>query len=195
MGFAFSFLGSIPPGTINISVMQLSLNRQYWAALRFAMAAALIEYPYVLIAVVFETWITSSPMIIANFQIIGGSVMLLLGVINLWSSVNPSKLTKKLELSGFRKGLLISIANPLAIPFWIGVTAYLKSNGWVDTTDSAVYLYALAISLGTFVLLALVALLAKKVAPLLQQSQLVKRLPGWAFIGLGLYTLGRYFID
>lgn len=193
MGFAFSFIGSIPPGTINVSVMQLSLNRQFWAAMRFAIAAALIEYPYALIAVKFETWITSSPMVIANFQIIGGSVMLLLGVINLWSSANPSKLSEKLQRSGFRKGLLISIANPLAIPFWVGVTAYLKSNHWADTTGNNIYLYALAISLGTFALLALVAVLAKKVAPLLQHSQLVKKLPGWIFIALGLYTFWQYF--
>ena len=195
MGFAFSFIGSIPPGTINVSVLQLSLNRQFAAAMRFAMAASLIEYPYVLIAVKFENWITSTPMIIANFQIIGGSVMLLLGVINLWSSVNPGKLSEKLQESGFRKGLLISMANPLAIPFWIGITAYLKSNHWVDTTENKVYFYALAISLGTFVLLVLVAILAKKVAPLLQHSQLVKKLPGWIFILLGLYTFWQYFIS
>lgn len=193
VGFVFSFIGSIPPGTINISVAQLSLNQQFWAAMRFATAAALIEYPYVLIAVKFETWITSSPMVIANFQIIAGSIMLILGVVNLWSSVNPSKLTEKLRESGFRKGLLISTANPLAIPFWIGVTAYLKSNYWVNTDGNNIYIYALGISLGTLVLLSIVAILAKMISPLLQHSQVVKKLPGWIFIVLGLYTFWQYF--
>jgi len=193
-GFFFSFIGSIPPGTINISVAQLSLKRQFWAAMRFAAAAALIEYPYVLVAVVFEGWITSSSVVIANFQIIGGSVMLILGLLNLWSSANPTKLTQKLQESGFRKGLLISIANPLAIPFWIGVTAYLRSNNWVDTSGSNIYYYALAISTGTFALLAVVALIAKKAAPILEHSQVVKKIPGWVFIVLGLYTFWNYFI-
>ena len=193
VAFAFSFVGSIPPGTINISVAQLSLNRQFWAAMRFATAAALIEYPYVLIAVKFEMWITSSPMVIANFQIIAGSVMLILGIVNLWSFVNPGKLTEKLRESGFRKGILISIANPLAIPFWVGVTAYLKSNQWIDTEGNNIYIYGLGVSLGTFVLLALTAILAKMIAPLLQRNQVVKKLPGWIFIFLGLYTFWQYF--
>jgi len=192
IGFVFSFIGSIPPGTINVSVAQLSLNKQFWAAMRFALAAGLIEYPYVLIAVKFESWITSTPMIIANFQVIAGSVMILLGIVNLWSTASPTKLTKKLQDSGFRKGLLISIANPLAIPFWVAVTAYLKSNDWVNTTGSNIYLYALAISLGTIALLSLVAILAKKIAPLLQHSQIVKNLPGWIFIVLGIYTFWEY---
>jgi threonine/homoserine/homoserine lactone efflux protein len=193
VAFIFSFLGSIPPGTINVSVAQLSLNKQFGAATRFAIAAALIEYPYVLIAVYFEQWITSSPVVIGNFQIIGGSVMLFLGILNLWSYNNPSKLTEKFRESGFRKGLLISIANPLAIPFWIGVTAYLRSNEWINTGNNNIYIYALAISIGTFTLLMLVALLAKKVAPILQHNQLIRKLPGWIFILLGLYTFGRYF--
>ena len=162
--------------------------------MRFAIAAGLIEYPYVLIAVKFESWITSSPMVVANFQIITGSVMILLGIVNLWSTTNPTKFTNKLQDSGFRKGLLISIANPLAIPFWVGVTAYLRSNEWVDTSGGNIYLYALAVSLGTVALLSVVAVLAKKTAPLLQQNKVVKKLPGWIFIGLGVYTFARYFV-
>jgi threonine/homoserine/homoserine lactone efflux protein len=117
--------------------------------------------------------------------------MLLLGILNLWSSSNPSKLSEKLQESGFRKGLLISMANPLAIPFWVGVTAYLRSNQWVNTRNNNIFIYALAVSLGTFMLLAVVAILAKKTAPLLQHSQVVKKLPGWIFIVLGLYTFWK----
>lgn len=191
-GFTFSFIGSIPPGMINVSVAQLSLNKQFLAAIRFAIVAALIEYPYVLIAVHFESWIISSPVVIANFQLIAGTVMLLLGIINLWSSANPSKLTEKFKESGFRKGILISLANPLAIPFWVGVTAYLKSNQWIDTGSNNIYFYALAVSLGTFTLLAMIAVSAKKVAPILQHIQVVKKLPGWIFIVLGAYAFWQY---
>ncbi len=35
IGLVFSFVGSIPPGTLNICVLQLGLERKTAAALRF----------------------------------------------------------------------------------------------------------------------------------------------------------------
>ena len=63
--FLFSFLGSIPPGTLNLTVLQLGIERKINIALRFAIAAALIEYPYAWLAVAFEGFITSSPVILS----------------------------------------------------------------------------------------------------------------------------------
>jgi len=44
VGLIFSFLGSIPPGTINLSVMQLGLKKQMQGALLFTLAAVLVEF-------------------------------------------------------------------------------------------------------------------------------------------------------
>ncbi|MBL6449716.1 LysE family transporter [Fulvivirga sp. 29W222] len=195
IAFIFSFLGSIPPGSINLSVIQLSLDSRLSAALRFALAAALIEYPYAFIAVQFEGWITSSPVIINNFKLIAASVMLLLGVVNLWpQKKSPSKIMETIRNSGFRKGVIISLLNPLAIPFWIGVTAYLNHQGWINLeTVDQVFVYVLGISVGTFFLLALLALLAKKLRPIIAESEFVKLIPGIVFLILGSYALLQYF--
>ena len=45
-GLIFSFLGSIPPGTMNLAVLQLGLEQKIKTALRFSLAVAIIEYPY-----------------------------------------------------------------------------------------------------------------------------------------------------
>jgi len=194
VSFAFSFVGSIPPGTINISVIQLSLDRKYYAAIRFALAAAIVEYPYAFIAVRFEEYITSTPLVVENFTIIAGLAMILLGILNLWPSKQPLQITEKYKHSGFRKGVVISMLNPLAIPFWIGVTAYLKSNGWVSTDNNLIYLYVLGVSAGTFALLLMLAVLAKKATRFVEQGLWLKKLPGTIFLLLGIYTLGRYFL-
>ncbi|MEQ9413449.1 MAG: hypothetical protein RIF39_06440, partial [Cyclobacteriaceae bacterium] len=57
LGAFFSFIGSIPPGTLNLSVLQLGLEGKVKTALRFALAVAIIEYPYTWIGVEFESWI------------------------------------------------------------------------------------------------------------------------------------------
>ncbi|HEY0651933.1 MAG TPA: hypothetical protein VGD65_02355, partial [Chryseosolibacter sp.] len=81
VGLVFSFIGSIPPGTLNILVLQLGLESKVKVAMRFAIAVAIIEYPYALIAVVFEDLITSSPVIAQNFQLVGATVMTVIGTL------------------------------------------------------------------------------------------------------------------
>ncbi|UII34447.1 LysE family transporter [Fulvivirga ulvae] len=195
IAFIFSFLGSIPPGSINLSVIQLSLDGKLSAAFRFALAAALIEFPYAFIAVQFEGWITSSPVIIDNFKLIAASVMIILGVINLWPrKKSPSKIMEAIRNSGFRKGVVISLLNPLAIPFWVGITAYLNHQGWIklESVDQ-VFIYVSGISVGTFFLLALLALLAKRLRPLIAENELIKIIPGIVFLLLGSYALLQHF--
>src|SRR5882672_4291119 len=88
LGFFFSFIGSIPPGTLNVSILQLSLQHKIAIATRFAFAVAIIEYPYAWIGVQFEYWLTSSPVVVENFQLIAAIVMTALAVFNLWPSKN-----------------------------------------------------------------------------------------------------------
>jgi len=195
IAFAFSFIGSIPPGSINLSVLQLAIDRRFKAALRFALAAALIEFPYAFIAVKFQGYLLSSPLIMDNLKLIAAVVMLVLGVINIYTSNKDANSTlKKLQDSGFRKGLIISILNPLAIPFWIGVTAYLSSINWIELKNTNyIFWYVAGVSAGTFALLALLAILGQKVSHLFKKSQLIHSIPGVVFLILGTYALLQYF--
>ncbi|MEQ8362226.1 MAG: LysE family transporter [Cyclobacteriaceae bacterium] len=193
LGAFFSFIGSIPPGTLNLSVLQLGLEGKVKTALRFALAVAIIEYPYTWIGVEFESWITSSPMVIDNFQLITAIVMVAIGVLNLWSAEKPTNFSLKFNESGFRRGLVLSILNPMAIPFWIGVTAYLKAQGWLDLSSvGLLHSYVLGTSVGAMILLTLFALLAKKLARYVKNSKMVKRIPGFTLLALGIYAFIKY---
>jgi len=195
IAFLFSFIGSIPPGSLNLSVIQLSLDNKLMAAIRFSLAAALIEFPYAFIAVKFEGLITSSPLVLNNFKLIAAMVMILLGIVNLatYSKSSTSKTLEKLKKSGFRKGVVLSILNPLAIPFWIGVTAYLKHQQWVQLSDNwLITVYVMGISVGTFSLLALLALLSQYLGSFFRKSTLIQIIPGVIFLILGLYALLEY---
>jgi len=194
VAFAFSFIGSIPPGSINLSVLQLSIDHKFPAAIRFALAAALVEYPYAYIAVIFQAYLTASPVIMNNLKLIAGLVMILLGIINLYASNHTSNQIRKLQSSGFRKGIIISILNPLAIPFWVGVTAYLSGNRWIAlNSTSDILIYVAGISLGTFALLFLLAILGKKISFLFQSNTVIHSIPGIIFLLLGSYALLQYF--
>lgn len=194
IAFGFSFIGSIPPGSINLSVIQLSLQGKMPAAFRFCLAAAITEFPYAYIAVIFESYITSSPVIVDHFRLIAATVMILLGIINVIPDKKGSERLKSFKESGFRKGVVISILNPLAIPFWVGVTAYLKHQGWIDVSSTPqIIAYVCGISLGTFALLALIALIAKKLGNLVSKTNALRLIPGIVFLLLGFYALLQYF--
>lgn len=194
-GLFFSFIGSIPPGTINVSVLQLSISGHFRSALRFALSATIVEFLYALIAIQFQFAITSSEVIQANFHIISASVMLALGVINLWPTrKGAGTKSNRFQNSGFRRGLVISLLNPLAIPYWIGITAFLEHQKWIQLDSTNMYWYVSGISTGTFLLLLTLALLAKFVAPYVQNSTIIKKLPGFIFLVLGIYSMVQFIL-
>jgi len=195
VGLLFSFIGSIPPGTLNLAVLQLGMEYKIKTALRFSLAVAIIEYPYAWIAVVFEDWVTSSPLIIENFQLITAIVMTILGLFTLWSARKPSEFSVRFNESGFRRGIVLSILNPMAIPFWIGITAYLKAQNWIDlSSQTLVHSYVLGTSVGVMILLILFTFLAKKVAPYVKDHRFVKLVPGLTLLVLGLYAFVKYLL-
>lgn len=195
LAFATSFIGSIPPATINLSVVQLGLENRMNIAWRFASAAALVEYPYAWLAIKFESLITSSPVVLENFQLITAVVMLTLGALNLWSAEKPSKFTKRFNDSGFRRGLILGLLNPLALPFWIGFTAYFKSQHWITlSTTLELHAYLVGVSTGAFLLLMLLAFLAKKIVTNFENNTWLKRIPGFAMVVLGVYSLIVYLL-
>ena len=193
MGAVFSFLGSIPPGTLNLCVLQLGLERKFGPALRFALAVTIIEYPYAWIGVQFEYWITSSPAIIDNFQLITARVMLVIGGLNIWSAMRPTSFATTFAESGFRRGLVLSILNPMAIPFWIGITAYLKAQGWINlNTTGKLHVYVLGTSIGVMILLLLFIFLANKLSVYVTNRKAVALVPGLTLLALGIYAFVQY---
>lgn len=193
VGAIFSFIGSIPPGTLNLCVLQLGLEKKIGAALRFALAVSIVEYPYTWIGVQFEYWITSSPAVIQNFELLTAVVMTAIGILNIWSAQRPTKFATRFNESGFRRGIILSILNPMAIPFWIGVTAYLKAQGWIDLSNTAkLHAYILGTSVGAMVLLTLFTYLARRLSTYVTSNKIVKLLPGFTLLALGLYAFGRY---
>jgi threonine/homoserine/homoserine lactone efflux protein len=194
IGLVFSFVGSIPPGTLNISVLQMGMEYKIKPALRFALAVSIVEYPYAWIAVEFEDWVTSTPAIVDNFQLITAIVMTVIGVFSIWSARKPTEFSVRFNESGFWRGLVLSILNPMAIPFWVGITAYLKAQGWIDlSTTWLLHSYVLGTSVGVMILLTIYAFLARRLASHIKDNHLVKLFPGLILLLLGGYAFIKYF--
>ena len=195
IGAVVSFAGSIPPGTLNILVLQLGFENKFKAAMRFALAVALIEYPYAWIAVEFESWVTSSPSVQENFKLLAAVVMLVLGLLGLWSARKPSITSVRVEESGFKRGLILSILNPQAIPWWVGMTAYLRSQGWILLdTPFRLHSYVLGTAVGALCLLTLFALGAQRLSGLVRHNRVLAVLPSAVLVVLGVVGILNLYI-
>ncbi|HMG93600.1 MAG TPA: LysE family transporter [Chryseolinea sp.] len=193
VAFSFSFIGTIPPGSLNIIILQLGFQKKIKTAWRFALAACMVEYPYAWLAVKFEALITSSPLIVKNAELIAAIVMTCLGAFNLISANKPSKFSEKFNESGFRRGIVLSILNPLILPFWVGTTAYLKGMKWIDlSTNARLHVYLIGISLGTLALCVVFIYLAKKIVSEFHHQATFQKIPGIVLLALGLYAFIRY---
>lgn len=188
VGFVFSFLGSIPPGTINLSVLQLGLKDRMRGVLFFSLAATTVEFVYASLAVEFQLFLVENTSLTENFKIISALAMIALGVIHLSNNPKRQAIKFKEGRTSFRNGVIISALNPLAIPFWVAVTAYLQNQGILLLGSApSFWAYIVGICLGTLGLLLLVGHMAQKFQNF-QDNVLVNKLPGLIFLGLGLYT-------
>ena len=84
----------------------------------------------------------------------------------------------------------------MAIPFWIGITAYLKAQGWLSfPTKVHLHMYVLGTAFGVLLLLILFAYLANRFAGYVANNKLVKLIPGITLLALGVYAMGRYLLS
>jgi len=89
----------------------------------------------------------------------------------------------------------LSILNPMAIPYWMGFTAYMKAQGWISlSTTGLLHSYVLGTSVGALALLTLVISFAQRLAPYVSESKWVKIIPGLVLLALGFYAFAKYLL-
>lgn len=193
IGIVSSFFGSIPPGTLNLTILQLSLENKVNIAFRFAIAVAIVEYPYAWIGVQFEYFLMPSGNT-QLFQLLVAITMTSLGLYDLFVIKPFNRVEKKIKTSGFRRGLIMSLLNPMVIPYWATFTVYLQATGWINLrTQGHIHSYILGITMGTFILLATLIFFAKRLSSPAQNNKLIKIISGLILLGLGLYAWWKYF--
>tara|TARA_Y100001972_G_scaffold124489_1_gene173735 strand:- start:18380 stop:18991 length:612 start_codon:yes stop_codon:yes gene_type:complete len=192
IAFIVSYLGSIPPGTINISTMQLAIKGKRRAAAFLSLAASMVEFVYAGITVRFQLILSESTWFTDHFYIITAIPMVVLGVANLWTSSDSRSFSARVKStgrSGFKRGLILGLLNPLTLPYWLTVTAYLQTHKLISLEGALFWYYLAGISVGTFILLLSIIFLGKKFSSIADNQFLVHRLPGLIFIGLGTYNI------
>ncbi len=191
-----SFAGSLHPGTVNLAVVQTTLNQSRRAGLWLALGGSLPEIAYSALAAggLMLIPINASWTVIMSYAPI--PVLLGAGIATLRQKpfVLNALTTKNIHFP-FWKGVALGGTNPQLLPFWSAVWLFLSGHMLVPAGQHASqWVFALGTAAGAFGLLVLVVWLADRQRQRIVQyvnGPWINRLTGGMFIGMALWQLVR----
>ena len=192
-----SFLGSIPLGSINLTALQIYLKNNFRSVVYFSLSASFIEFFYSYFAIKGEILLSENIFLNYIFSYITMFAFFVLGVLNI-NAKEKSIIESNISLSHsyfkvIRKGFVLSILNPQAIPFWLVLSNFLEKQDLVKFHSTADMLYYTSgVAFGTFFCLLVFALFVGKILKQIQiRMKILHRAIGLLFISLALFQFGK----
>jgi threonine/homoserine/homoserine lactone efflux protein len=184
-GFILGFVGYLPPGNINLTVVQLAINKTVNRLWAFILLASVMEFLYCLGCLTGLDLLMRQPHLVSVMQWLGVVVFAMLGLLSFFHNEDASKTP---TVSGFSRGILAITINPFQIPFWLVWGVYLndKLKGSFLTT----VLFAFITAAGTSCVLWLYAIGGRKLVETLKlERKLLDRIVGSILILLAVLQL------
>lgn len=188
IGFTASFIGSLPVGMLNLTIMDISLHRGQKQVLFFSSGAATVEFFQAFVGVYFSSWFLMNPKITLFFEVMVIPLFLTLSIVYFLKEKTDSDSKRIKKGSEFGKGLWLSFINPLPIPFWIFYATYFHAEHWIRLDTPSILTFVLGITFGTFLALLLFGRLSNLIAVRIKKINLwINKIIGSAFFILFLY--------
>ncbi len=184
-GFLISFLGSLPVGTLNVTVTNIYINTGLKDALQFSFGAIAVEVILVRLSLASIHKIEENIFFKKYANWISIIVLLCFASVTLlaaWQGKGFNEATILPNTNPIFFGAFLSLLNPLHLPFWMGWSAVLKSKNILQHQAKQYNIYMLAIALGTGLAFALYAFAGNT---LIQYVNYKQHYINWA-IGLAL---------
>lgn len=193
--FFISFVGSIHPGPLNISVIQTTLKKGFYPALLMAFGGVVPEIIYGYLAVegvmIFEKY----PSVFNLMQWAVIPILFFLGIQQIIASrkIKREIAYSKIIYSSSIKGFLLSLFNPQLLPYWIIVLINYQNYNYLKISElSDKLLFVLGTSMGAFALNYVYAYLAlrhrEKIFMYLNKNRF-EQIIGGTFIIMGFFQL------
>ncbi|MFI5452122.1 LysE family transporter [Pedobacter sp. UC225_61] len=202
IGIVLNAMGYIPPGNINLTVAQLTINKGMRQALYFILSFSCVEVFFTFGMMRFARWVSSDVNLDANISevrlgtYVDLFMILLFIVMGTITWVNRKKVPKtRSEDNRSRKGsvfygMLLGVLNPVQIPFWLFFGNYVILHEWIHTNYLSLVIFSLGSGMGSALALYGYAHFAKYIQEKFAlSSHIINR-----SIALFLYALALYLI-
>lgn len=188
-------IGYIPPGNINLTVVQITINRGMRQAVYFMTAFSIVEFFFTFGIMRFAQWLSLT----VNLSTIIDWVMVILfgtmGIIT-WKNRNKQADSHYSNQDSIKYGLLLGVLNPMQIPFWMITGTYLISHEWIETGWFALSVFSFGSAIGAFLILFAFARFAKYISGKFTLSTLVinKGIAGLFFVLAGFHIVKQGYL-
>lgn len=149
---SISFLGSLPIGTLNLSVANYAFRHDLAGAVGFSLAAIAIEMTLVRLALMAVRRLERLTHLYRLFSLLACGILLIFAFTSLLAAWQMQTFQASLPFSTLDpvlSGILLSLLNPLHLPFWMGWTAILRSKKLLDDQARSYNTFITAIGAGT----------------------------------------------
>ncbi|HEX8548807.1 MAG TPA: LysE family transporter [Cytophagaceae bacterium] len=196
IGALVSFLGSVPPGLINLQVISLSISKGGRQAVLFSLGAALMEILYVSIAIFVSGKLVALPDFVFYCKLVSLPALAILSYHYITKSkvVTVTSGTRRSTNGALRLGIGMGAMNTLQIPFWTTYCSLLLASDWIQNENLNLPIFILGAGLGGLLLhLLLIILTLKYHTNIFIKPDEIKRYLGYVFATLFLFQLLSFF--
>ena len=161
LGVFANFVGYIPPGNINLSLVQLTINRGMKQAIQFIIAFSCVEFFFTYFIMHAAKWLSAQ---VRLDTVIDWIMVVLFGVLGAvtWMHRHKTPESKTYsERASIKYGILLGFLNPMQIPFWMITGTYLITHQWIDDSGLDLVIFSIGSAGGAFLCLFLYAKFAR----------------------------------
>ncbi|WP_432709411.1 LysE family transporter [Pedobacter sp.] len=147
LGLVLNAIGYIPPGNINLTVVQITINRGIKQAFYFIATLSAVEVVFTLLMMRFVQWLSLSLELDNIIDVIMVFLFLILGLIT-WKSRKEMPKADYSSKDSVRYGLVLGVLNPMQVPYWLFVGTYLISHEWIDIGYLSLTIFSIGSGIG-----------------------------------------------
>ncbi|MES2621896.1 MAG: LysE family transporter [Bacteroidota bacterium] len=185
IAFVLGFVGYLPLGNINLTVVQMSVSGSVRKWQAFIFFAAAMEFIYCFGCLYGMDRLLQLPQVITYLSWSAVGIFLALGLYTFAHTFKPESASPS---SGIKKGILVAIFNPLQVPFWLIWGVYVFQNGWLKSDVLSIAIFSVMCSAGTVAVLWLYAIAGKKLVEKLNLNRnILNRFIGSLLIVLAIF--------
>lgn len=160
IGLIANFIGYIPPGNINLTLVQITINRGLKQALMFIASFSCVEFFFTYFIMHAAKWLSAQAKL---GTIIDWVMVALFGILGMITWMNRKKAPEAnySEHESVKYGILLGFLNPMQIPFWMITGTYLITHELIADGKLALVIFSIGAAAGAFLCLFLYARFAK----------------------------------
>ena len=160
IGLFANFIGYIPPGNINLTLVKITINRGLKQAVLFVTSFSCVEFFFTYFIMHAAKWLSAQVKLDTVIDWVMAVLFGVLGIIT-WVHRKKPPETNYSEHESIRYGILLGFLNPVQIPFWMITGTYLITHQWILTGKLALVIFSFGSAAGAFLCLFLYAKFAK----------------------------------